>query len=268
MNRAAPIAPEAVAGHIVRGSRVEVQGLSFRYPDGRQALREVSLSVEPGERLGIIGQSGAGKSTFLLHLNGVILPQEGSVRIDGMDVAKPNLPAIRSRVGIVFQNPDDQLFTPTVEEDVAFGPLNMGVPAVEVEARVASALKELRLEGFEKRSTHELSFGEMRRVALATVLAMQPRVIGFDEPFANNDPETVEHLIEIIRGLPGTTIVISQEILPAVACSDRLAVFHEGRIAADGPTTDIARDRPLLKRCGVDFHYYGRIWETIARREL
>lgn len=248
------------------GCKVEAHDLVFRYPDGRLALDGLSLEVEPGERLGIIGPSGAGKSTFLLHLNGVLLPASGSVKIGGETVHARNLPGIRKRVGIVFQNPDDQLFTPTVEEDVAFGPLNLGCGAGEARERVRVALRQMRLEGYEKRSTHELSFGEKRRAALATVLAMRPNVIGFDEPFANLDPGMVEQLVGIIRGLDATVVLISQEILPAVASSDRLAVLYRGKVAAVGPAAEIAGDRELLRRCEIDFHYYGAIWDRIVRK--
>jgi cobalt/nickel transport system ATP-binding protein len=249
----------------LKGCSVEADGLVFRYGDGRAVLDHLSLRVEPGERLGIIGPSGAGKSTFLLHLNGVLLPSAGAVRIDGQSVERRNLMQIRRQVGIVFQNPDDQLFTPTVEEDVAFGPLNMGCSREEVRERVGLALSQMRLEGYEKRSTHELSFGEKRRVALATVLAMRPKVIGFDEPFANLDPGMVEQLVALIRGLDATVILISQEILPAIASSDRLAVLYQGRVAAVGSALEIAADRALLRRCGIDFHFYGDIWERIFR---
>lgn len=239
----------------------------FRYGDGRIALDDLSVSVAPGERLGIIGPSGAGKSTFLLHLNGVLLPASGVVRIDGDPVQRGNLKQIRSRVGIVFQNPDDQLFTPTVEEDIAFGPRNMGCSDQETRERVRLALTQMRLDGYEQRSTHELSFGEKRRVALATVLAMRPRVIAFDEPFANLDPAMVEQLVALIRSLNATIILISQEILPALASVDRLAVFFHGRIEAIGPALEIARDRDLLRRCGIDFHYYGELWQRILRQD-
>ncbi len=234
-----------------RGCRVEAERLTFRYGDGRLALDGITLAVAPGERLGIIGASGAGKSTFLLHLNGVLLASSGVVRIDGEPIHRNNLAEIRSRVGIVFQNPDDQLFSPTVEQDVAFGPLNMGCSAGETRERVSLALSQMRLEGCEKRSTHELSFGEKRRVALATVLAMRPRVIAFDEPFANLDPGMVEQLVGVIRGLDATVILISQEILPAIATVDRLAVFQQGRVESVGPALDIASDRALLQRGGI-----------------
>lgn len=245
------------------GCDIEADNLTYRYPDGREALRGVSLRIEAGERVGIIGPSGAGKSTFLLQLNGVLLPSSGVIRIGGEVVHARNLMQIRRKVGIVFQNPDDQLFTPTVEEDVAFGPLNMGCGASEVADRVAVALRQMRLDGFERRPTHDLSFGEKRRVALATVLAMRPSVIAFDEPFANLDPGMVEQLIGVIRGLDATVILISQEILPALASVDRLAVFHEGRLAAFGPALEIASDRELLRRCGIDFHFYAGIWSRL-----
>ena len=245
-------------------SRAEADSLVFRYPGGAPVLDGLSLAIEPGERLGIIGPSGAGKSTFLLHLNGVLLPESGSVRIDGETVGKHNLRAIRARVGIVFQNPDDQLFTPTVGEDLAFGPQNLGCPPAEVEERVATAARQMRLGGLEHRSTHDLSFGEKRRAALATVLAMRPGLIAFDEPFANLDPGMVEQVVEVIRSLDATVVLISQEILPALACCSRLAVFHQGRVAAAGPAFELARDRALLRACGIDFHYYADIWRQLA----
>jgi cobalt/nickel transport system ATP-binding protein len=244
---------------------VDAEQLVFRYPDGRVALDNLSIQVSAGERLGIIGPSGAGKSTFLLHLNGVLLPSSGVVRIGGEPVVRERLRETRSKVGIVFQNPDDQLFTPTVGEDVAFGPRNMGCSREETAERVSLALRQMRLEGYEDRSTHELSFGEKRRVALATVLAMRPRVIAFDEPFANLDPGMVEQLVGLIRSLNATVILISQEILPALASVDRLAVLYQGRVEAIGPALEIARDRILLRRCGIDFHFYGDLWQSILR---
>lgn len=244
---------------------VDAERLVFRYADGRLALDDLSLQVAAGEKLGIIGSSGAGKSTFLLHLNGVLLPASGVVRIGGEAVHAKNLRAIRSMVGIVFQNPDDQLFTPTVEEDVAFGPLNMGCGETETKQRVQLALNQMRLEGYEQRSIQDLSFGEKRRVALATVLAMRPRVIAFDEPFANLDPEMVEQLIGLIRGLESTVILISQEILPAIASVDRMAVFRAGRVEAVGPVLEIARDRELLRRSGIDFHFLGNVWKRVFK---
>jgi cobalt/nickel transport system ATP-binding protein len=245
------------------GCGVTARNLVYRYGSGRAVLDGVSLDIRPGERLAIIGPSGAGKSTFLLHLNGVLLAHSGSIEVGGIPVHSGTLRSIRSQVGIVFQNPDDQLFTPTVEEDVAFGPLNMGLRPDDARERVNEALHQMRLDGYGSRSTHELSYGEKRRVALATVLAMKPQVIGFDEPFANLDPGMVEQLVDVIRGLKATVVVISQEILPAIACSDRIAVLYEGKVARVGPSLEIAADRELLARCGIDFHYQGRIWQQI-----
>lgn len=224
----------------------------------------MTLDIAAGERLAILGPSGAGKSTFLLHLNGVLLSHGGSIEVGGTPVHRGTLREIRAKVGIVFQNPDDQLFTPTVEEDIAFGPLNMGCSTDEVRDRVRQAIEQMRLEEHRHRSTHELSQGEKRRVALATVLAMRPQVIGFDEPFANLDPGMVEQVAGIIRELGATVVLVSQEILPALACADRVAVIYQGKVAAAGPAMEIARDRELLARCGIDFHYQGEVWRQLG----
>lgn len=196
----------------------------------------------------------------------MLLAHGGSIEIGGTPVHRGTLREIRAKVGIVFQNPDDQLFTPTVEEDIAFGPLNMGCPPDEVRERVHQAIEQMRLEEHRHRSTHELSQGEKRRVALATVLAMRPQVIGFDEPFANLDPGMVEQVIGIIRDLPATVVLVSQEVLPAVACADRVAVVCQGKVAAAGPALEIVRDRELLVRNGIDFHYQGEVWRRITGR--
>ncbi|GAI95831.1 unnamed protein product, partial [marine sediment metagenome] len=211
---------------------VEIKNLSFAYGKDT-ALKNVSLKIHSGERFGIIGPSGAGKSTLLLHLNG-ILSGDGEVKIDGLPVTKESLPEIRRKVGLVFQNPDDQLFNPTVEEDVAFGPLNLGLSREEVEARVRETLKHMNLEGFEAKTSHHLSYGEQKRVALATVLAMQPEVVAFDEPFSNLDPAMVKHLIEIIESLDATVILVSQQILPVMACCHRLAILKDGQVIRVG----------------------------------
>lgn len=242
---------------------LEIRNLRHRYGSGREALQGISLSLEPGEHVLLAGRSGAGKSTLALHLNGILLPGAGEVRIDGRAVGKSNLSFVRGRVGIVFQDPDDQLFTPTVGEDVRFGPLNQGLSEQEAWARMEAALEVVRLEGFEKRLNHELSYGEKRRAALATVLAMRPGLIVFDEPFANLDPSMVEHLAEIIRDLPVTVILISHEILPALECCQRMIVMGEGVIDADGPAIEVAQDRDLLNRHGLDFYFYSRVWDQL-----
>jgi cobalt/nickel transport system ATP-binding protein len=240
---------------------VEVKNLSFAY--GKDpALKNVSLKIRSGERFGIIGPSGAGKSTLLLHLNG-ILSGDGEVKIDGLPVTKKSLPEIRRKVGLVFQNPDDQLFNPTVEEDVAFGPLNLGLSREETEARVRETLKHMNLEGFEAKTSHHLSYGEQKRVALATVLAMQPEVVAFDEPFSNLDPAMVKHLIEIIESLDATVILVSQQILPVMASCHRLAILKDGQVIRVGTPAELAADRGLLKECGLDVGFFCSICKKL-----
>jgi cobalt/nickel transport system ATP-binding protein len=246
------------------GASVVLEDVHFAYDHGPEALRGVTLNVPAGERLGIIGPSGSGKSTLLLHLNG-ILSGSGNIAIDGQVVNKDTISDIRKKVGLVFQNPDDQLFNPTVREDVAFGPLNMGLSPEEVDSRVAHAMSLMRLEGYEEKISHHISYGERRRVALATVLAMRPKVFAFDEPFSNLDPDVVQSFIQIINELDATVIVVSQFIIPLVACCHRLAVLKNGQLVTVGPARDIARDRELLKSCGLDFHFYHDIYHSLAK---
>jgi len=240
---------------------VEIKNLSFAYGKDT-ALKNVSLQIDSGERFGIIGPSGAGKSTLLLHLNG-ILSDDGEVKIDGLPVTKESLPEIRRKVGLVFQNPDDQLFNPTVEEDVAFGPLNLGLSREEVEVRVRETLKHMNLEGFEAKTSHHLSYGEQKRVALATVLAMQPEVVAFDEPFSNLDPAMVKHLVEIIESLDATVILVSQQILPVMACCHRLAILKDGQVVRVGTPAELAAERGLLKECGLDVGFFCSICKKL-----
>lgn len=248
--------PVPAAKGSVRPVPVAISELTFAYHPGHEVLHGVTLKIEAGERFGIIGPSGAGKSTLLLHLNGILAPGSGGVEIGGVAVARPNLAEVRQRVGLVFQNPDDQLFNPTVGEDVAFGPLNLGLDPEAAAARVREALQEMNLEGFEAKSSHHISYGERKRAALATVLAMRPSVVAFDEPFSNLNPAMVEQLIAIIRRLPATVIVVSQSILPMALACDRLAVLMEGRILAVDRTRSILSNRALLEECSLDFHFY------------
>jgi len=241
---------------------VELKDVHFSYEKGKYALDGIDLKIKKGECFGILGPSGAGKSTLLLHLNG-ILRGEGSVIINGLEVNKKTIFAIRQKVGLVFQNPDDQLFNPTVEEDIAFGPANLGLDEAEVRDRVEAVLKSLNLQGFEKKTSHHLSYGERKRVALATVLSMQPEIIAFDEPFSNLDPAMVKQLIDTINALDATVILVSQEILPTMACCDRLAVLKQGKIAALGDAREIVSDISLLKACDLDFYFYCDICRTL-----
>jgi len=241
---------------------IELKNLWFSYERDHPVLHGVSLNIKNRERFGIIGPSGAGKSTLLLHLNG-ILQGKGMVKIGNREVNKNTVTEIRARVGMVFQNPDDQLFNPTVEEDIAFGPLNMGLKPEEVKLRVKEALREMRLQGYEKKASHHLSFGERKRVALATVLAMKPEIVAFDEPFSNLDPSMVEQLLHIIENLPATVVIVSQEIIPVVACCDRVAVLKEGKIVTTGPSYDVVKDRKLLRSCSLDFSIYESVCKKI-----
>ena len=234
---------------------IEIKDLYFSYEKDYDVLKGISLKIKAGECFGILGPSGAGKSTLLLHLNG-ILRGRGEVCIRGMALNKKNLPEVRQKVGLVFQNPDDQLFNPTVEEDVAFGPANLGLNQDDVRKRVRDALSVLGLSGFEKKTSHHLSYGERKRVALATVLSMEPDIIAFDEPFSNLNPAMVHQLIETIKELKATVILVSQAILPTLSCCHRLAIMNAGEILAVGPTQEIAKDQDLLRKCGLDYRLY------------
>jgi len=241
---------------------VVFENVSFAYGN-ESALNQVSLEIRKKERFGIIGPSGAGKTTLLLHLNG-ILQGTGRIYVEGLEVGKKTLPAIRKHVGLVFQNPDDQLFNPTVEEDISFGPLNMGMNREEAQQRVKETLSLMNLEGFEARTSHHLSFGERKRVALATVLAMEPEVVAFDEPFSNLDPATIQQLIKIIKNLDATVIIISQQILPVLACCDRVAIMDEGRILKVGRPAEIMADKVMLQNTRLDISFYGDIFREMG----
>jgi len=243
---------------------ITIDNLNFSYTDALPTLKNLSLEIRSGEKLGIIGPSGAGKSTLLLHLNG-ILCGEGLVKIGDTIVEKKNLPIVRKKVGLVFQNPDDQLFNPTVAEDVAFGPLNFGYNQQEVSDRISRALKDMNLEGFEHADSHHLSLGERKRVALATVLATSPEVIAFDEPFASLDSAMVVQLLDIIEKLDATLVIVSQALLPLIACCDRLAVLVKGEIIACGPKKEILKDEALMQKGGVDIDFYRKMYEEYLK---
>jgi len=229
---------------------IEIENLSYSYPDGQQALREINLAVGLGETVALIGPNGAGKSTLLLHLNG-ILRSDGTVRILGMPIEDKNLKWVRSRVGLVFQDPDDQLFSPTVFDDVAFGPINMGYAEEEVRKRVSQALKWVGMEVYEGRSPHHLSVGEKKRIAIATILSMSPKILVIDEPTANLDPRAKWELVALVKGLPMTRIVASHDLEMVAALCERTIILDEGKIVADDATPNIMSNTALLERHGL-----------------
>jgi cobalt/nickel transport system ATP-binding protein len=232
-------------------SSLEVEDLHFAYPDGHIALQGVSLRIARGEKVALVGPNGAGKSTLMLQLNG-ILAGKGRIEVAGLPVTKQNLPVIRGRVGLVFQNPDDQLFSPTVFEDVAFGPLHMGYPEADVRARVARALDLVGMGSYAERLSHHLSVGEKKRVAVATVLAMDPELLVLDEPSAGLDPRARRSLINLLRELPLTMIVSTHDLLMVRELFERMVIMDRGRVVADGPTAELLRDDVLLEAHGLE----------------
>jgi cobalt/nickel transport system ATP-binding protein len=228
-----------------------VKNLSFSYPDGHLALRDVSLRINRQEKVALVGPNGAGKSTLMLHLNG-ILDGNGHIQVAGLPVTKPNLPVIRAKVGLVFQNPDDQLFSPTVFEDVAFGPLHMGLPEAEVRARVTEALKQVAMHDYADRLSHHLSVGEKKRIAIATVLSMKPDILILDEPSAGLDPRARRSFITLLRELPQTMLVSTHDMLMVRELFPRMVIMDEGQIVADGPTQVLMQDEALLETHGLE----------------
>ena len=229
---------------------IAIEDLSFTWPDGTVALRGVSLSVERGGSLGLIGRNGAGKSTLLLHLNG-ILHGSGAVRFGGRPVEEWSAQRLRAAVGLLFEDPDDQLFMPTVLDDVTFGPLNHGLSPKEARARAEVALASVGAEGLEDRPPHHLSAGQKRRVALACVLVMEPTVLVLDEPVAGLDPDGREAVIELLAELPQTKVIASHDLDMVAQLCDRVAVLDGGQVHATGDARELLRDEPLLRKHGL-----------------
>ena len=233
---------------------LEVRAVRFAYPDGHVALHGVDLTVQRGERVALLGPNGAGKTTLVLHLNGILPPPQaagaaGSVLVAGLTANPADracLAEIRRRVGIVFQDPDDQLFLPTVAEDVAFGPANLGLRGPELTARVDEALAAVGMLEHRDRAPHHLSFGQRRRVAVATVLAMHPEILVLDEPSSNLDPAARRELAEILRGLPVTLLMVTHDLPYALELCERAVILDTGRIVADGRTPELLADAELL----------------------
>lgn len=235
----------------VEGDILQVSDLHFSYPDGHIALDGINLTIKAGEKVALVGPNGAGKSTLMLHLNG-ILRGKGGLTVAGISLNEKNLPLIRAAVGLVFQNPDDQLFSPTVFEDVAFGPLHMGLPEDEIRRRVDAALESVRMSAYRERLSHHLSVGEKKRIAIATVLAMNPRLLVLDEPSAGLDPRARRTLINLLRNLDITMLVSSHDLAMVRELFPRMVIVDEGRIVADGPTADLLGNQPLLEAHGLE----------------
>jgi cobalt/nickel transport system ATP-binding protein len=228
-----------------------IEKLAFAYPDGNQALFGVNLKISKGERVALLGPNGAGKTTLVMHLNGILSTLHGKVFVAGKLVDskdKEGLKQIRSKVGIVFQDPDDQLFMPTVGQDVAFGPYNMGLRDAELDEVVTQALSMVGMLEYKDRPPHHLSFGQRRRVAVATVLAMKPEILVLDEPSSNLDPASRRELAEILRSLDITIIMVTHDLPYAYELCERSLILSGGIIAADGKTKDILKNEELLKK--------------------
>jgi cobalt/nickel transport system ATP-binding protein len=234
---------------------LEVGGLAHVYPDGQQALYGVDLHVHAGERVALLGPNGAGKTTLVLHLNGILEPSAGSVAVTGLPVTRPNLAEVRRRVGIVFQDPDDQLFMPTVRDDVAFGPRNSGVRGAELDRTVMEALDRVGMAEFADRPPHHLSFGQRRRVAVATVLVMEPSILVLDEPSSNLDPASRRELADILRSLDVTVLMVTHDLPYALELCPRSVVLSGGVVVADGATRDVLTDEALMRAHRLELPY-------------
>jgi cobalt/nickel transport system ATP-binding protein len=234
---------------------LSVQGLAYSYPDGHEALLGIDMHLEAGERVALLGPNGAGKTTLVLHLNGVLRAQSGRVTIGGLEVAREHLAEIRRMVGLVFQDPDDQLFMPTVREDVAFGPANLGIRGDQLQERVEAALLAVGMEAHADRPPHHLSFGQRRRVAVATVLAMDPDILVLDEPSSNLDPAGRRELAEILKKLELTMLLVTHDLPYALELCPRAVVINTGVVVADGPTSEILSDSHLMAANRLELPY-------------
>ena len=234
---------------------IDVRGVEFSYPDGRKVLHGVDLEIAAGERVAILGPNGAGKTTLALHLNGILQPHAGTITVSGIPVVEEHYRDVRRIVGLVFQDPNDQLFMPTVREDVAFGPTNLGLEDEALDQRVDAALEVVSGSGLAARPPHHLSGGEKRRAALATVLSMEPEVLVFDEPTAGLDPAGRRELIVTLGDLPMTQLVITHDLPLALELCPRSVIMNGGRVVADVPTGDLLADRDLLAANRLELPY-------------
>jgi len=234
---------------------IAVTDLDFHYPDGTAALKGVDLHIHPGETVALLGPNGAGKTTLILHLNGIYMPQHGMVAVSGLQLSKDNVMEIRRRVGVVFQDPDDQLFMPTVRADVEFGPRNLGLEGRELDERVQDALQIMDVVDLAGRPPNHLSFGQKRRVAIAGVLAMEPSIIILDEPTSNLDPASRRELAQALKALETTQLIVTHDLPFAYEMCERAIVMDGGEIVTTGPTPEILADEALLRRHRLELPY-------------
>jgi cobalt/nickel transport system ATP-binding protein len=233
---------------------IEIKNLNYSYPDGTPALKDISFNMTRGETLGIVGPNGAGKSTLLLHFNGILMDQ-ASVKILGLEVHPANLRMIRSKVGLVFQDPDNQLFMPTVFEDVAYGPMNMGLNKADVELRVRKALAQVDMQEAASRFSHHLSYGEKKRVSIATVLSMDTEILVLDEPTSNLDPRHRRNLINLLNRLNVTKIIATHDLDMVLDTCHRVILLDRGRVVADGDPQEILGNKELMEKHDLEVPY-------------
>lgn len=226
---------------------ITISNLSYCYPDGKKALQNINLQIRKGEKIAIVGANGAGKSTLLLHLNGILIG-EGRVLVNGWEVKKNNLPLIRALVGMVFQNPDDQLFSSSVYDDVAFGPIYQGLDTQTIAERVSDALAAVDMEAYVMQNPYHLSGGEKKKIAIATVLSMQPEILVFDEPTSALDPRARRELISLLGNLPQTMLIATHDLGLVEQLTPRMVIMNAGKIVADGETKELMKNEELLEK--------------------
>ena len=234
---------------------LKINQLSVRYSDGNQVLKQLSFTIESGETVGIVGANGAGKSTLLKSIVGILLPKEGMIEINGIGVTKKNLREIREMVGVIFQNPEDQLFMSNVYDDIAFGLRNYGVEEETIKDKITQILRSLGIERLQNHNSNKLSGGEKRLVAIATILVMQPQVVLFDEPTSFLDPRTRRKLIDLLRGLPMTKLIATHDLDMALDLCDRVIILSEGQLFDQGNAKELLSDQALMEKAGLELPF-------------